>query len=315
MKYIAVYDLGSTSSAFCFNSYNNAVDYINACSKCAEKYTIIFQSINDNFHEMILDNKKRLYIHIEQYSDSKLRYDLSYNKNGKHIETRRFEKRHLAVNYVRRFLSKEYNHSTTKYEDELGEWSFNDPKTKAKVNFKLSLVVLDDIKTAGPDYDVLGVKTSASASEIKQAYRKLAIKYHPDQGGDPETFKVIHDAYERLLAGKSSQRTTKRVTKTFDSTDMRGVFVHYRKTKNKASSILSTEQDITFKQIRKKALHMIIGGLFSMVFAFVLAFWLSSVGSLFKDNVIGIIALAGFISLARGSNFYSNPHSYLDKIF
>ena len=47
-------------------------------------------------------------------------------------------------------------------------------------------------------YDILGVKKSASADEIKKAFRKLARKHHPDAGGDEETFKEINEAYEVL---------------------------------------------------------------------------------------------------------------------
>ena len=50
-------------------------------------------------------------------------------------------------------------------------------------------------------YDVLGVAKSASAAEIKQAFRKLAKKYHPDQSKDPrakERFAEVGAAYEIL---------------------------------------------------------------------------------------------------------------------
>ena len=47
-------------------------------------------------------------------------------------------------------------------------------------------------------YDILGVSKSASEDEIKKAYRKAAMKNHPDKGGDPEKFKELGQAYEVL---------------------------------------------------------------------------------------------------------------------
>lgn len=47
-------------------------------------------------------------------------------------------------------------------------------------------------------YKLLEVDKSSSDKEIKTAYRKLAVKHHPDKGGDPEKFKEITRAYEVL---------------------------------------------------------------------------------------------------------------------
>mmetsp|Transcript_52935 Transcript_52935/g.136737 ORF Transcript_52935/g.136737 Transcript_52935/m.136737 type:complete len:523 (+) Transcript_52935:103-1671(+) len=47
-------------------------------------------------------------------------------------------------------------------------------------------------------YKCLEVDKNATDPEIKKAYRKLAVKHHPDKGGDPEKFKEITRAYEVL---------------------------------------------------------------------------------------------------------------------
>jgi len=47
-------------------------------------------------------------------------------------------------------------------------------------------------------YDTLGVPKTASADEIKKAYRKLARQHHPDQGGDETRFKEVQTAYDVL---------------------------------------------------------------------------------------------------------------------
>jgi len=56
-------------------------------------------------------------------------------------------------------------------------------------------------------YEVLGISKSASADEIKKAFRRKAIELHPDkQGGDEAKFKEVNEAYEVLKDQGKRQR-------------------------------------------------------------------------------------------------------------
>lgn len=54
-------------------------------------------------------------------------------------------------------------------------------------------------------YEILGVNKSASQDEIKRAYKKLAVKQHPDKGGDSKKFQSISNAYNVLSDPKKRE--------------------------------------------------------------------------------------------------------------
>tara|TARA_R110000796_G_scaffold17377_3_gene53541 strand:- start:100 stop:909 length:810 start_codon:yes stop_codon:yes gene_type:complete len=55
-------------------------------------------------------------------------------------------------------------------------------------------------------YKTLGVDASATDADIKQAFRKLAVQYHPDRGGDESKFKEINTAYDTIKTADKRQQ-------------------------------------------------------------------------------------------------------------
>lgn len=49
-----------------------------------------------------------------------------------------------------------------------------------------------------PSHKVLGVSPGATNDEIRAAYRRAAMKHHPDRGGSLEAFQAVQDAYAAL---------------------------------------------------------------------------------------------------------------------
>ena len=61
-------------------------------------------------------------------------------------------------------------------------------------------------------YETLEISPNASEADIKKAYRKMAMKHHPDKGGDSGKFKEISAAFE-ILGNKEKIKIKPRKSK------------------------------------------------------------------------------------------------------
>lgn len=61
-------------------------------------------------------------------------------------------------------------------------------------------------------YRILDVDRSSTEDEIKKAYRKMAIKLHPDRGGSQEDFIRLQEAWEDY---KNNKNKVKKISRSF----------------------------------------------------------------------------------------------------
>jgi hypothetical protein len=91
----------------------------------------------------------------------------------------------------------------------------------------------------------LGLSKNATKADVRKAYIKLSLKYHPDKGGDPEDFKKLNDVKTELIGGelkKSSSVGTKEDVWNGSASKTSGGLKKIDLMKNKKGKIISKRQ-------------------------------------------------------------------------
>lgn len=108
-------------------------------------------------------------------------------------------------------------------------------------------------------YAVLGLSETASAAEIKQAFRRLAVQHHPDKGGDVTTMQAINEAHDTI--GDPEKRA---VYDNLRSQYLADVSWHFkqgqrkRKTRRPRGGFFDNAGNMTLRQKVIDSLHIFI---------------------------------------------------------
>jgi hypothetical protein len=103
---------------------------------------------------------------------------------------------------------REYFLAAATEEDKIGWLEFLAASTRRKGMNRSCLTYVD----VGRYREALGVTDDASSAAIKKAYRRLALKHHPDKGGSISEFNTIVEAYEILSSLQEAERDFEEIT-------------------------------------------------------------------------------------------------------
>ena len=103
-------------------------------------------------------------------------------------------------------------------------------------------------------YRLLGLKSGASASEIKSSYRRLAQRYHPDTNPNDkrakEKFIAVTEAYKMLLKAVSSHQTTQQQNSSSKASSV------YSQNKDNRKEVSTKEKVKTKSKSKAKPPHL-----------------------------------------------------------
>lgn len=111
-------------------------------------------------------------------------------------------------------------------------------------------------------YKTLGLDKSASSDDIKQAYRRLASKMHPDKGGSTEDFQKLEEAYRTLSdPEKRAEYDNPRPQFhhqsgfPFDGFPFGDFFAQFHRPQQPQASIFRTSIQLTLEQVYSGSTH------------------------------------------------------------
>lgn len=101
----------------------------------------------------------------------------------------------------------EQNYS--KFQERYNKNPYQKPNTETNYKKEYKNQLEDFINQGFNPYDILGLEDEFTFHDVKKAYKKLALKTHPDKGGNAHLFEMVTKAYMYILEEFKKQKTSK----------------------------------------------------------------------------------------------------------